>query len=276
MDPLERVSGTHALHLFRLDGRVALVTGAGGRFGKAISTALAQAGAHVILNGRTPSHLETLSLSLKKSGLSTSVAAFDITDEQAAEAAFQRIEEAHSRLDVLVNNAYSGATATFDTSSARDFARAYEVAVIAAFRLIQRAKGLLQKAATQIGHASVINISSMYGSVSPDPSIYGATAMNNPPFYGAAKAALLQLTRYAACHLAPFGIRVNALSPGPFPSPDLLRRFPAFERELEKKTPLGRVGDPAELMGAILFLASDASTYVTGATLPVDGGWTAW
>lgn len=276
MDLLERVSRMHATDLFRLDRRVALVTGAGGRFGQAITTALAQAGAHVILNGRTPSRLEALADSLQNAGFSTSVAAFDITDEDSVETAFRQIEKERHRLDVLVNNAYAGATTTFDTAGAGDFARSYEVAVIAAFRLIHRAKNLLQAAAAQVGHASVINIGSMYGSVSPDPSIYGATAMNNPPFYGAAKAALQQLTRYAACHLAPLGIRVNALSPGAFPSTDLLDRFPHFRKELEKRAPMGRVGHPAELMGAILFLASDASTYVTGATLPVDGGWTAW
>lgn len=116
----------------------------------------------------------------------------------------------------------------------------------------------------------------MYGSVSPDPSIYGTSGLNNPPYYGAAKAGLIQLTRYAACHLAADRIRVNCISPGPFPSPQALERDPGFHGRLNAKNPMRRTGEPAELAGPLLFLASDASSYVTGTNLAVDGGWTAW
>jgi NAD(P)-dependent dehydrogenase (short-subunit alcohol dehydrogenase family) len=116
----------------------------------------------------------------------------------------------------------------------------------------------------------------MYGMVSPDPRIYGNSGQNNPPFYGAAKGALLQLTRYAACHLASHKIRVNAISPGPFPAGNLQESNPAFYKELCNKNPMNRIGHPDELAGAILFLASDAASFVTGINLPVDGGWTAW
>ena len=116
----------------------------------------------------------------------------------------------------------------------------------------------------------------MYGSVSPDPSIYGTSGANNPPHYGAAKAALIQFTRYAACHLASDRIRVNCISPGPFPAAKYLERDPQFAERLSAKNPMGRVGDPMELQGPLLFLASDASSYVTGIDLAVDGGWTAW
>jgi NAD(P)-dependent dehydrogenase (short-subunit alcohol dehydrogenase family) len=126
------------------------------------------------------------------------------------------------------------------------------------------------------GGASVVNIASMYGSVSPDPSIYGTSGANNPPSYGAAKAGLIQFTKYAACHLAAEGIRVNCISPGPFPAKRYLDQDPEFKGRLQKKVPMGRTGDPQELQGPLLFLASDASSYVTGINLPVDGGWTAW
>jgi gluconate 5-dehydrogenase len=116
----------------------------------------------------------------------------------------------------------------------------------------------------------------MYGSVSPQPEVYrDAPQFHNPPAYGAAKAALLQLTRYSACHLAAHGIRVNSVSPGPFPAP-AVQANEAFVEELTARVPLGRIGQPGELVGAVVFLLSDAASYVTGANLPVDGGWTAW
>jgi len=112
--------------------------------------------------------------------------------------------------------------------------------------------------------------------VSPDPRIYGHSGANNPPYYGAAKAALIQFTRYAACHLAEHRIRVNCISPGPFPSKKYLERDPEFRERLSAKNPMGRTGEVDELQGPLLFLASDASSYVTGANVAVDGGWTAW
>jgi gluconate 5-dehydrogenase len=116
----------------------------------------------------------------------------------------------------------------------------------------------------------------MYGLVGPDPAIYGATGMNSPPAYGPAKAALIQLTRYMACHWGPKGIRVNAIAPGPFPRDEIQQEHPEFAARLAAKTPLGRVGTPNEIAGTAVFLGADASTYVTGACLNVDGGWTAW
>jgi NAD(P)-dependent dehydrogenase (short-subunit alcohol dehydrogenase family) len=116
----------------------------------------------------------------------------------------------------------------------------------------------------------------MYASVSPDASIYGVSGANSPPYYGSAKAALIQLTRYTACHLAADRIRVNSISPGPFPAAQFLQRDPEFASRLSAKVPMRRTGNPEELQGPLLFLASDASSYVTGANLAVDGGWTAW
>ena len=121
---------------------------------------------------------------------------------------------------------------------------------------------------------SIINISSMYGMVSPDPSIYGSSGHNNPPNYGAGKAAIIQFTRYTACHLAKKGIRVNSVSPGPFPKPDVTDM--RFISNLKKKTPMGRLGQPHEIKGVIVFLASQSSSFVTGTNISVDGGWTAW
>jgi NAD(P)-dependent dehydrogenase (short-subunit alcohol dehydrogenase family) len=273
---LQRLPHTPAPRLFRLDGRVAFVSGAAGHLGRSIASGLAESGAHVILNGRGAAVLGDLRDSLVEEGLSASVAAFDVRDAEAVQRGFAEIEAEHGRLDVLVNNAYAGPTGTLETATPEDFQSAYDVAVTGAFRCFAAARGLLGSAAAKAGHASVVNVASMYGWVSPDPRIYGTSGMNNPPFYGAAKGGLLQLTRYMAAHAAAEGIRVNAVSPGPFP-PDRVRTAdPDFHRALREKVPLGRVGEADEMKGAVLFLASDASSYVTGINLPVDGGWTAW
>lgn len=198
-------------------------------------------------------------------GLSARACAFDITDEAAVRSFFAGLV----RLDVLVNNAYEGKPATVRNATMQDFSNAYTVGVAAAFSCIQAALPVLRVAEG----ASVINIASMYGTINPDPRLYGESGMNNPPFYGAAKAGLLQLTRYLACHLAPDKIRVNAISPGPFPREEV---DSVFSARLTDKVPLGRIGQPEDLSGAVVFLASSASAYVTGVNLPVDGGWTAW
>lgn len=262
--------------LFSLDGRVALVTGAAGYLGHSLSQILAEAGAHVIINGRS-AKTNQLADEMKSRGLKASASIFDVTDSEAVAMAINRLEIEHGRLDVLINNAYFGKTGTIETATDDDFRSAYEIAVTAAFRLVQQAKPLLEKAAgLNPGGASVINIASMYGTVSPDPAIYGESGMNNPPFYGPAKGGLIQLTRYLACHLAGSKIRVNSISPGPFPPQEIAEKNPDFFKELCRRNPLGRIGEPDELRGPVLLLASDAGSYITGINLPVDGGWTAW
>lgn len=263
--------------IFRLDGRVAFLSGATGWLGHSMARALAGAGAHVILNARNREALEALAAEIINCDGGVSTACFDVTNSAALREQVGAIAKRHGRLDVLVNNASAGRSGTIESATSEDFEQLYRVNVTAAFELIQMVLPILRKAAQlNRGGASVINIASMYGSVSPDGSIYGSSGANNPPYYGAAKAGLIQLTRYSACHLAPDGIRVNSISPGPFPSPRYLEADPAFHERLKAKTPMGRTGDPAELEGPLLFLASDASSYVTGVDLAVDGGWTAW
>lgn len=265
------------LQKFRLDGRVALITGAAGHLGCGMAQALAGAGAHVILNGRNRAKLDELAAEMNGAGQRASVACFDITDNEMVRTHVGEIAATFERLDILVNNASAGRPGTLESATTADFEESYRVNVIAAFALLQAATPLLKAAAQRnAGGASVINIASMYGSVSPDPAIYGSSGANNPPYYGAAKAGMIQLTRYAACHLAADKIRVNCISPGAFPAEEYLQRDPAFRERLNNKNPMHRVGDPSELQGPLLFLASDASSYVTGINLAVDGGWTAW
>jgi NAD(P)-dependent dehydrogenase (short-subunit alcohol dehydrogenase family) len=263
--------------MFILKDKIILLTGAAGHLGSAMARGFAQAGGYVYLNGRNPSSLEKLCDEIEAGGGKAAVLSFDVTDCAAVSVALQTIEERHGRLDVLVNNAYAGKGGTLEQSSDEDFTEAYHIAVTAAAGLIRSALPLLrQSALSGGGGASVINVASMYGLVSPDLRVYDSAQGANPPFYGAAKAALLQLTRYLACELAKDKIRVNALCPGPFPSPAVCDSSPEFVEKLADKVPLGRIGVAVEIAGPAVFLASDAASYVTGATLPVDGGWTAW
>ena len=257
-----------SLTSFSLAGRVALVTGGAGRLGTPICRGLAQAGAKVLINGRDGAKAESLAAELRQLDHSAQALPFDVTDHDRAADIVGRLD----RLDILVNNAAPIQTGSIETVAPSAFASASAGIVEAAFTLTKVALPLMR-----VRGGSVINIASMYGTVSPDPQIYGSSGLNNPPQYGAAKAGLIQLTRYMACHLAPDLIRVNAVSPGPFPPRDrLAREQPDFLRALELKVPMRRVGRPDEIAGVIVFLASDASSYVTGANIPVDGGWTAW
>lgn len=265
------------MDLFRLDGRTALITGAYGHLGKSMAYGLAEGGAQVIINGRSSEKLVLLASEMSGKGYKVTIAPGDVADEKDLERIIEYVASDFNCLDIIINNAYAGRTGTVETSSIEDFNQAYQITVTAAFRLVQLAKPLLKIAASRHpGGASVINIASMYGMVSPDPVIYGDSGANNPPHYGAAKAGLIQLTRYLACHLASSKIRVNCISPGPFPPPEISQSQPAFYAELCRKNPMHRIGFADELKGAVLFLVSDASSYVTGINLPIDGGWTAW
>jgi NAD(P)-dependent dehydrogenase (short-subunit alcohol dehydrogenase family) len=262
----------HPAARFGLEGRTALVTGSAGHLGMPMVDALAQAGAHVILNGRNAGKLEAQRDGLKARGFSATLAPFDIMDDAARSAALAGI----TRLDVLVNNAYTGRPGTIAMAEHGDFARAFDSGIWAGFALLRECLPKLRVAVGKTGGASIVNIASMYGHVSPDPRLYGDSGLNSAPWYGAAKGGLLQLTRYLACHLAPERIRVNAISPGPFPRVAISAEKSDFVERLAAKVPMGRIGEAAEIAGPLLFLASDAASYVTGINLPVDGGWTAW
>ncbi len=257
---------------FRLTGRVAFVSGAAGHLGRAMARALAEAGAHVILNGRNETRLKDFQGDLARSGFACERAAFDMGDF----AAVRRFFASRSRLDILVNNAISMDVKPFAELSPEDFDATYRSSVTAAFEAVRAAKPALCAAARDAGEASVVNISSMYGSVAPDGRLYDERGHQSPFHYGPAKAALVQLTRHLAAELGPERIRVNALVPGPFPRAEVQTRDPAFAERLAGRTMLGRLGETADIRGPLLFLASRASSFVTGTALAVDGGWTAW
>lgn len=254
--------------LFRLDGRTAFLSGAGGHLGRVMTRALAEAGAHVIINGRDDAKLRQFEDGLRAQGFSVSRAAFDVAETGQARTFFKHLE----RLDILVNNAVSMQVKAFSALEPADFEQTYASAVTAAFEAARAAYPALRRATAESGEAAIVNISSMYAQVAPDAGIYASPDGQSPFHYGPAKAAQLQLTRHLAAEFGPHRIRVNALVPGPFPA----RAEGVVAEKLKSRTMLGRLGAAEEIAGPLLFLASPASSYMTGAALNIDGGWTAW
>jgi len=265
----DQLMHSSARERFGLVGRTAWVVGGAGLLGAAASRALAEHGAHVVVSGRDANRAEEFADSLRDEGLSAESLTVDAGEADSVTAAVAKIKKSHGRLDVCVNFSYLSTGASFDDMTPKQWEAGLRVTGTGAF-LVGREAG---RAMEQGG--SIVQLSSMYGMVAPDPRAYPSALAVNPPDYGFAKAGVLQLVRYQAVQLAPRGIRVNAVSPGPFPGP-AVRDNDEFMRRLAQRVPLGRLGEPREIEGAVVFLASDASSFVTGSNLVVDGGWTAW
>lgn len=261
---------------FDLSDKVILVTGAAGHLGTAISKRLAQAGAFIYLAGRSKQNLTDIEISIKNSGGDAKALPLDITDTDNVTCALATVASEKGRLHGLVNNAFHALAGSIETSTIQDFQKAFETNVSALFYLSQQCLPLLAQENENDDFGSIVNIASMYGMVSPDPSIYGDTGMNNPPFYGASKAAIIQLSRYFAGHATQRGIRTNTISPGAFPPQSLMHSYPEFHEELKRKNPMHRIGHPDEVAAAVHFLLSNDASYINGANITVDGGWTAW
>lgn len=258
--------------LFNLNNRIAVVTGGSGYLGSSISEGLAEAGADVFITSRKKERAEQTATEIKnKVKSNVKGKSMNILDQESIINCFREIVDETAGIDILVNNASNLPTGNLENLSNEDWMNGMDSTINGVFRCTKSIIPILEKSE----NPSIINISSIYGEVSPDPSIYEDSGNNSPPQYGAGKAAIIQFTRYAACHLASKGIRVNSISPGPFPKPEVLQNE-KFVKNLKKKIPLNRIGQPNELKGVVIFLASKASSYVTGENIHVDGGWTAW
>lgn len=269
-----------SLDRFRLHGRVAVVTGASGRLGPIWIGALAEAGAIVVgldlEAGLTRPEVERLRERL--GGRFTAYAA-DVTNRSSLEAACTAVLSAYGVPAVLVNNAgidqppTSGAARYAMEDVPADVSRAiFEVNTLGAFQAAQ----VFGREMVKARGGSIVNIGSLYATVSPDLRLYDHLGQDppflKPPAYGASKAALVNLTKYLATVWAPYGVRVNALSPGGVAG----GQDEQFRKKFCARVPLGRMAEADDLVGPLLFLASDASAYVTGIDLRVDGGFTAW
>jgi NAD(P)-dependent dehydrogenase (short-subunit alcohol dehydrogenase family) len=245
---------------WRLDNRIALVTGASAGLGARFARVLHAAGAHVVATARRADLLAELA---RQCGSRIETLAGDIADPGHRRAVADLIRP-HGRLDVLVNNAgICDGGGSLEDESLDDLRQVVEVNLISVMDLGRLTAGLLRAAPA----ASVINIASMYGIVASRSPMAG---------YNASKAGLINLTRHLAAVWGQDGVRVNALAPGYFPT-DMTGFLddPAFAQAIRDHTLLARTPAPGELDGPLLFLATDASSYMTGQTLVIDGGWTA-
>jgi gluconate 5-dehydrogenase len=253
--------------LFDLTGRVALVTGATGHLGSAMARALAEAGATIVAASRDAGRARAAADALP--GGRHHGVALDHMDPAALERGFAEALALAGKIDVLVNNGHEPEPNDWTTVTPEQFTR--HLANATGYFLLAR---LVRNHAVERGApASVVMLGSMYGLVASYPDAYDGVCPASPVAYHTLKGGIVQMTRHLAAYWAADGVRVNCLSPGPFPG----EKAPAAMVErLRTKLPMKRMGRPHELKGAIVFLASDASSFMTGQNLTVDGGWTAW
>lgn len=274
----------NAESLFSLTGKTALLTGASGFLGQTMARTLLDNGANLIALGRS-TRLDALVREWRAIYGESRVAAYrvDMYNRPALSRTFDRVLKSEPFVDILVNNAHElGKRTGFNVDEGRleradwdQWLRHLTGGVYWAALAAQKFGPRMKKE----GRGSIINIATMYAQVAPSPLLYEGTRFINPPGYSASKAALLALTRYIASFWGPYNVRANAILPGPFSNTksrgqNSVGSGDPFLKRLELRTCLRRVGKPEELSGALLFLASDASSFVTGHSLVVDGGWT--
>lgn len=247
--------------MFNLKGKVAIVTGGAGHLGSAISEGLAECGANVVIASRDGDKChqlaERLAIQYKTNNWGIGV---DVSTQWSIRTLIVRTINKFKKIDILVNNAVY--------TDKEDFVKTLEGTVVQTYNCCMSAIPYMKQG------GSIINIASMYGMVSDHPNIYPANlSLQSPPAYFVGKGGIITLTKWLACNFRQ--IRANSLSLGAFPKPSV-QENKEFIKKLEELIPLGRIGQPKEVVGAVIFLASDEASYVTGSNLVVDGGFTAW
>ncbi len=264
---------------FSLKNKVSIVTGAAGLLGKEHCKALAEAGSNVVVCDLDEKVCVEIAANLETKSMGVGV---DITDKNSLEVLKQRVLDKWGRIDVLVNNAainemfenpkMAAEMSKFENLPLDVWQKMVDVNITGMFLICQVVGSYM----AEQGYGSIINVASTYGIVAPDQSIYrdenGKQKFYKSPAYPTTKGAVLNFTRYLAAYWGEKGVRVNTLSPGGVEN----NQDTHFQKLYSNKTPLGRMSKRTEYRGAVVFLASDASSYMTGANLVVDGGWTCW
>jgi NAD(P)-dependent dehydrogenase (short-subunit alcohol dehydrogenase family) len=246
------------------------IIGGAGYLGKSIVKMLLESGAKVLC-ADLDNKAEDFGISIKADENFIPVSV-DVRDEKAIESFVRENIQKYGVPSGLVILTFGASGKSLEEVSGADFDNANHDGLTATF-LISRA------VATEMAKkdkGSIVLFSSMYGMVSPYPEVYKSPMNMNPIEYGTGKAGIIQMTKYFAVYYAKNGVRFNCISPGPFPNPTVQKEYPDFVERLKQKVPMGRIGSPKEIAGAVTFLLSDLASFVTGHNLVVDGGWTCW
>ncbi|MDX2171929.1 MAG: SDR family oxidoreductase [Bacteroidota bacterium] len=255
-----------SVYSIRLDNKVIIVTGGYGYLGKAIVESLSFHGATVIVAARTIDKFNEELINVP----SVDFVNFDISNADSIISGYNQVLEKYKKIDVIINNAFYLKGQSPETMTDEEWSYGIDGTLNSVFKTIRDIIPIFKNQ----GRGKIINVSSMYGVVAPEFSIYDEfPAFLNPPHYGAAKAAVIQLTKYYASYLGKLNVQVNAVTPGPFPSTSIQKNEGFMER-LRSKTCLNKIGMPEDLAGIFTFLSSDAANFVTGQNFIVDGGWT--
>lgn len=255
--------------LFSMKKRNVLIIGGAGYLGKAMTESLLELGANIIVSSRNKNQAIK---ELKKLKGKIYFYPVDIKNDKSIYTLSQFvIKKFKNKLDVLINCGWSGKKNTFESIDNNDWQFDIDTCLTGVFKVIKVFLPLLKKT-----KGNILNIGSAYSHVAPDYRMYDSSKYSNPPSYGAAKAGVVQLTKYCASFFSKYKIRVNCISPGAYPFPKTIKENPKFIKRLAEKCPANRIGYPDDLKGTVALLCSDAGSFITGQNILVDGGWSVW
>lgn len=258
----------NVMQSFSLAGKTVLITGGAGLYGTQIAIACAQAGGNVYVTSRESSRLEAIEAKFKQEGYTVNAIQFDQEDLDSIHKIRAELEEREGKCDVLINNAVARTMSHYN-DSLETFARSMAVNATGLFEITR----VIGDWMAEKGQGSIINIGSIQGMVGPDPTLYEGLAANGLiPDYFFHKGGMVNFTKFIASYYGARQVRCNCLSPGGFQTE---KNVPEFVQRYNDRTMLGRMAKADDIWGPIVFLASDASRYVTGTNIPVDGGYTA-
>ena len=259
--------------MFSLKSKTIIITGGSTHLGKAMSESVCRFGGNAVICSRNTERNKELAARLNQQYSAECIGTYlDFCDDSSIKTLMSSVIEKYKTIDVLINNAAFSFPDYIEDQTYESFMKGLEGTIGGTFNVTSN----VLKTMINQNYGNIISVASMYGVVSPNPNLYEDTQIPpNPSNYGSGKAAVIQFTKYIACNYAKYNIRANCIVPGAFPNIDTQNNV-QFIENLKRKTPLNRIGKPDDLAGITVFLASEASSYITGQSIHVDGGWTAW